>query len=98
GGYGTFGDDASSNIYIPAAPKTEREKNLEKEIDGTKDPVLKKSLREELDALRKDREREDARNRAEAAQAQQIKEANIRRRRAESGSRFNIHYEPVVPS
>src|SRR6266576_535954 len=28
GGYGTFGDDASSNVFVPSASKTEREKNL----------------------------------------------------------------------
>src|SRR5262249_11714701 len=26
GGYGTFGDDTSTSVYIPDAPKTEREK------------------------------------------------------------------------
>lgn len=59
--------------------------------------MLKRALSEERDALRKEREREDARNRAQAAQAQQIKEANIRQRRLEGGSRFNIRYEPAVP-
>lgn len=97
GGYGTFGDDASSSVHVPAAAKTQREKNLEKDIERTKDPVLKRALSEERDALRKEREREDARNRAQAAQAQQIKEANIRQRRLEGGSRFNIRYEPAVP-
>lgn len=97
GGYGTFGDDASSSVHVPAASKTQREKNLEKDIEKTRDPVLKRALSEERDALRKEREREDARNRAQAAQAQQIKEANIRQRRLEGGSRFNIRYEPAVP-
>ena len=43
------------------------------------------------------RQREDVRNQADAAQAQQIREVNIRQRRAEGGSRFNIRYKPVVP-
>jgi hypothetical protein len=98
GGYGTFGDDASPYISVPSAPKTTREKNLEKDIKVTKDPKLLRQMKEELDELRKEREREDARNRAEAEQARQVKEANIRQRRAESGSRFNIRYKPVVPS
>src|SRR6266849_5107384 len=65
GGYGTFGDDDNPNVFVPSAPKTERE---------------------------------NARNQAEAAQARQTKEANIRQRRLEGGSRFNLRYNPVVPS
>lgn len=97
GGYGTFGDDASSDVNVQTAPKTEREKNLEKDIKVEKDPDKLRKMREDLDDLRKGREREDARNRAQVQQAKQIKEANIRQRRAESGSRFNIRYKPVVP-
>jgi hypothetical protein len=96
GGYGTFGDDAGS-VHVPTASKTERERNLEKEVPRVTDPALKKKLREELDALRKEREREDARNRAEAAQAEQAKQANIRQRRIEGGSRFNVRYRNGVP-
>jgi len=97
GGYGTFGDDASPTIFVPVASKTEREKNLEKEVEKTTDPAQRRRLREELDALKKGREREDARNEAEATQAEQAKEANIRRRRLDGGSRFNLRYNPVVP-
>jgi hypothetical protein len=97
GGYGTFGDDDSPNVFVPSASKTEREKNLEKDLEKTTDPTQRRKMREELDALRRDRQREDARNQAEAAQAQQTKEANIRQRRLEGGSRFNVRYKPVVP-
>jgi hypothetical protein len=97
GGYGTFGDDTSPYVSVPAASKTEREKNLERDLPGTTDPVLKRKLKEELDRLRQSRQREDARNRAEAAQATAIQEANIRRRRMEGGSRFNIWYERSIP-
>ena len=98
GGYGTFGDDASSNVFVPSASKTEREKNLEKDLEKTSDATQRRKMREELDALKRDRQREDARNQAEAAQAGQTKEANIRQRRQEGGSRFNLRYQPVVPS
>jgi hypothetical protein len=97
GGYGTFGDDDSPNVHVPSASKTEREKNLEKDVEKTTDPAQRRRMREELDALKRDRQREDARNQAEAAQAQQVKEANIRQRRTEGGSRFNVRYKPVVP-
>ena len=96
GGYGTFGDDANAHVPV-VVPKSERERNLEREVERTTDPVRKKQLREELDRLRRVRERENARNRTEAAQAQEIREANIRQRRIEGGSRFNIHYRPRVP-
>jgi len=98
GGYGTFGDDDNPNVFVPAASKTEREKNLEKDLEKTTDPARRRKMREELDALRRDREREDAHNEAEAAQARQAKEANIRQRRLEGGSRFNLRYKPVVPA
>ena len=97
GGYGTFGDDTDPHVNVPSAPKTEREKNLERDVKKTTDPTQKRRMQEELDALRRRREREDARNRAEAAQAQQIKEANIRQRRTEGGSRFNLRYQGGVP-
>src|SRR6267154_2127334 len=82
----------------PSAPKTEREKNLEKDVEKTTDPTQRRKMSEELDALRRDRQRENARNQTEAAQAKQTKEANIRQRRLEGGSRFNLRYKPVVPS
>ena len=97
GGYGTFGDDASPYVGVPLTPKTEREKNLERDVERATDPAQRRRVREKLDALRRDRQREDVRNQVEAAQAQQLKEANIRQRRAEGGSRFNIRYKPVVP-
>jgi hypothetical protein len=97
GGYGTFGDDTYSNVGVPSAPKTQREKNLEKDLSKTTDPAARRKISEELDALRKDREREDARNRAQVADAQQLKEANIRQKRLEAGSRFNIRYPKPMP-
>src|SRR5688572_25563623 len=44
GGYGTFGDDSSPSISVPLAAKTQREKNLEKDIEKTTDPVLRRKL------------------------------------------------------
>jgi hypothetical protein len=97
GGYGTFADETSSHIATQSTPKSQREQNLERDLPGINDPAAKKKAQEELDGLRRDRERSDAANRARVAEAQQIKEANIRQRRAESGSRFNLRYRPVVP-
>ena len=97
GGYGTFGDDANSYVGVPLLPKTEREKNLEKDVQRITNPAQQRRIREELDALRRDRQREDVRNQAEALQAQHMKDGNIRQRRTEGGSRFNIRYKLGVP-
>ena len=98
GGFGTFGDDAYSYVGVPLTPKTEREKNLEKDLKRAVAPGQQRRMREELDALRRDRQREDVRNQAEAIQAGQVKEANIRQRRIDGGSRFNIRYNGAVPA
>jgi hypothetical protein len=97
GGYGTMGDETSSSVYVESAPKTTREKNLEAELKRAKDPARRRELKEELDDLRKAREREDARNRAEVAAAEEQKEQNIRDRRRSGGSRFNVRYRDAVP-
>jgi hypothetical protein len=97
GGYGTMGDETSSNVSTSSAPKTKREQNLEAELKRETDPAKKRAMKEELDDLRKDREREDARNRAAVAEAQEHRKQNIRQRRLEGGSRFNIRYREGVP-
>ena len=97
GGYGTFGDETSSNVAVAPAPKTKREKNLEAELQRETDPARKRALKEELDDLKTSREREDARNRSVVAEAEEHRKENIRQRRIEGGSRFNIRYADQVP-
>jgi hypothetical protein len=97
GGYGTMGDETSTSIHVVSTPKTNREKNLERELEREKDSARRRQLREELDDLRQAREREDARNRAEVADAEAQKEENIRRRRLTGGSRFNVRYREAMP-
>lgn len=98
GGYGTMGDETSSDVFVGSTPKTKREQNLEAELKRETDPVRKRQIKEELDDLRKEREREDARNRAAVADAEEQKEANIRQRRLEGGSRFNIRWRDRMPA
>jgi hypothetical protein len=98
GGYGTFGDETSSNVGTQAAPKTKREKNLEAEIPRETDPAKKRAMKEELDDLQAAREREDARNRSAVAEAEEHRKQNIRQMRLEGGSRFNIRYQDEVRS
>jgi hypothetical protein len=98
GGYGTFGDETSSNVSTAAAPMTKREKNLEVEVKREADPAKKRAMKEELDDLRAERERENARNRSIVAEAEEHRKQNVRQRRLEGGSRFNIRYPAGVPA
>jgi hypothetical protein len=98
GGYGTFGDETSSNVSTALTPKTKREKNLEAELKRETDPAKRRAIREEIDDLKAAREREDARNRATVEEAEEHKKQNIRQRRLEGGSRFNLRYRDRVPS
>jgi hypothetical protein len=98
GGYGTFGDETSTNVNTAEAPKTRREKNLEADLKRETDPAKKRAIKEELDDLKAERERENARNRSNVAEAQESKKQNVRQRRLEGGSRFNIRYPAGVPA
>jgi hypothetical protein len=97
GGYGTYGDETSGSVYVPPAQKTQREKDLEKLVKDETDPARKRSLQRQLDDLKSEREREDARNRATAAAATEAKKERIAVDRLHSGSRFNIRYQNGVP-
>jgi hypothetical protein len=98
GGYGTMGDETSSDVGTGEAPKTKREKNLEAELKRETDPAKKRAMKEELDELKSDRERENARNRSAVAEAEEHRKQNIRERRLEGGSRFNIRFNEGVPA
>jgi hypothetical protein len=97
GGYGTMGDETSTSVSVASTPKSNRERNLEAELRREKDPVKQRELKEELDDLQNDREREDARNRAEVADAGEQRKENIRQRRLQGGSRFNVRYRDLLP-
>jgi hypothetical protein len=98
GGYGTFGDETSNNVGTAEAPKTNREKNLEADLKRETDPAKRRAMKEELNDLQADREREDARNRSAVAEAEEHRKQNIRQMRLEGGSRFNIRYQDEVRS
>lgn len=97
GGYGTFGDQTDPTISVAAAPKTQREKDLERDVKAETDEVLKRRMSQELDALRTAREREDRRNQAIAANATERRRALIAAQRLQGGSRFNLRFKKGVP-
>jgi len=100
GGYGTFGDNTSdgSDLATVNQGETKAEKALRDSIKKATGPTKRKQFEKELASVRAERERENARAAAEAKQAQSVIEANLRAKRAESGSRFNIRYRNGIPS
>jgi hypothetical protein len=97
GGYGTFGDDTSSSVYVPSVTKSKRERDLERLVKEETDRDRKRRLERELSDLRNEREREDSRNKAASVAAEEAKKARIANTRLHSGSRFNIRYQEGVP-
>lgn len=98
GGFGTFGDDAGSSwISADTESETPREKALKDSIKAAPGPTRRKQLEKELANARTSRERENDRARAEAAQANAAREANLRVKREQGGSRFNIRYKDGIP-
>ena len=99
GGYGTFGDNTSdgSGLNSVNQGETRAEKALRDSIKHAPGPTKRKQFEKELASLREERERENARAEAEAKQAQSVMEANLRAKRAESGSRFNVRYRNGIP-
>ncbi|HEX4934142.1 MAG TPA: hypothetical protein VFV33_13225 [Gemmatimonadaceae bacterium] len=99
GGWGTLGDFMNSSSSVSATTESESadEKALKARIKQAQGPTERKRLEKELANVRSARERENSRARAEAAQANEAREANLRVKRAESGSRFNIRYKNGIP-
>lgn len=100
GGYGTFGDEVAPAPGVVTAPqgKSRREEDLERQVRAETDRDKRRQLQRELDDLRRTRERENARLQVEQEQARQLAEANLRDRRLDAGSRFNVHYADAVPA
>jgi hypothetical protein len=98
GGFGTFGDDTSSYVYMPTKDKSSREKELERLIKDEDDSYRRRRLQNELDDLRDRRERENRRIEAERVRAEEVKKEHIAEQRLRGGSRFNVRYSGSVPS
>jgi hypothetical protein len=98
GGYGTLGDNAGSDIWASTAGESKQERALRDSVKTAPNAAKKKTFERELNDLRSARERENTQARAQAAQANELREVNLRAKRSVSGSRFNIRYKPAVPS
>ena len=98
GGYGTLFDNAGSDISASQAGESQRERALRDSVKTAPNAAKKKAFERELNDTRSARERENTQARAQAAQANELREVNLRSKRSVSGSRFNIRYKPAVPS
>src|ERR1051326_3501239 len=98
GGFGTFGDDTSTSVYMPHKEKTEREKDLEKLIRDEPDRERRRRYERELDDLRDRRERENRLIDIEKERAEAVKRDRVAQNRLRGGSRFNIRYDDRVPA
>lgn len=98
GGFGTFGDfPGSSRVSADVQSETPREKELKEAIRNAPGPTRRKELERELASVRGARERENDKARAQAEQANAAREANLRAKREQSGSRFNVRYKDGIP-
>lgn len=100
GGYGTFGDNItnSSSVSASSASESKLELSLRDSVRTATSAAKKQQFEKELNSARTARERENARAKAEAAQANEARDANLRAKRAEAGSRFNIRYKNGIPA
>lgn len=100
GGFGTFGDLSSlpSSSVASYEGKSEREKDVEHALKYTWDRWRRDELQDELDELRRRRYRGNAWASSVNEDARQDAREEERRRRAQSGSRFNIRYENGFPA
>ena len=97
GGFGTFGDDTSTSVYIPYIEKSRREIELEERVRDEDDRRRRRDLQRELDHLRDERERQNRHIEVEREHLEEIKRARVAMERQQGGSRFNIRYEGAVP-
>jgi len=97
GGWGTFGDSAGGTT-IPPVTKSNREKDLEKQVKSETDRDRKRDLQRELDDIRRDREREEARTRVLQELADKEKREREHDLAMHKGSRFNLRFEKKVPA
>jgi hypothetical protein len=97
GGWGTFGDSAGGTT-IPPVTKSNREKDLERQVKSETDRDRKRQLERELDDVRRDREREEARTRVLQDIADKEKQEREHGLAMHKGSRFNLRFEKKVPA
>ena len=98
GGFGTVHDNTNTTVVATTVPKTQLEKDLEKQIADTKDPKRRDELQRDLDRERARRERENAANQTNAQIASQNLAGQVAQERLTGGSRINLRWQGSIPS
>jgi len=100
GGYGTFGDYMTNSSSVSTTAETESplERRLRDSVKAAPNATKRRQFEKELSSARSERERANSVARAEAAQANEAREANLRVKRIEAGSRFNIRFKRGIPA
>jgi hypothetical protein len=93
GGYGTARDNTDTEVHFTPTEKSDREKELENQLNNETDPDRRRSLQRELDYVRSERERRDAYERARAENDAARRAQQLAIKRQQGGSRFNIHVD-----
>jgi hypothetical protein len=93
GGFGTAMDDSDTSVHFTAADKSDREKELERQLNNETDPNRRRSLQRELDYVRAERERRNAYNRARAQDNAAMRTQQVEIKRQQGGSRFNLRID-----
>jgi hypothetical protein len=96
GGGFNWGTDKTTQSFSATA-KSSREKELERLIKSETDRGRKRDLQDELDDLRRDRERRDERRRREVEDYNERARERDQQRALRSGSRFNVRFKKRVP-
>lgn len=91
GGYGVAGDD-SGIVSARVVPKSEREKQLEKDVRDETDHDRREQMKRELNRVRDRREAENRYEQDEAARATAIRQQEIAEKRLGAGSRVNLWF------
>src|SRR6185436_21188869 len=80
-----------------SSSKTSRESDLERRIKAETDRTRKREMQDELDDLRRDRQRRDDRRRREVEDYNILASERDRAKALRSGSRFNLRFKKDVP-
>jgi hypothetical protein len=98
GGWGTLFDSPGTSSVSPTTqPESKLERALRDSIKVAPGGPTKRRLEKDLSDARSQRERANDVARAEAEQANAAREANLRAKRVESGSRFNVRFKNGIP-
>lgn len=97
GGFGTFFDDTDTSVNIRLLDKSNRERELERQIKNEDNRYRRNQMQRELNDMRDYRERENRRIMVERERLSEYKRDRVAMQRENGGSRFNLWFNGRVP-